>query len=210
MSICTGKWRARGGLVATVYEHHEGLSHPFTGRLDGKLVAWDSHGEVQGKPKPWDLHGRPGRPYRDPRDLMEYVGPLEEECLGEPQSLGDIVKNLSPVDLPDLRSGLFCAAETESHPYHSLAKALKDAYNQAAIGKGKERHADNQRFDEQPMFHHIANHGVGFATGQADKKATEAHGLPHDAARKELLGAIVYLAAAYIAWPEDGHNNREE
>jgi hypothetical protein len=44
--------------------------------------------------------------------------------------------------------------------------------------------------------------GMGYQTGQAMKKAQEAGGMvsrqQYEAARAELLGAINYLAAAYI------------
>ncbi len=44
--------------------------------------------------------------------------------------------------------------------------------------------------------------GMGYQTGQAMKKAQEAGGMvqrkQYDAAQAELLGAINYLAAAYI------------
>ena len=85
--------------------------------------------------------------------------------------------------------------------YESLRRVLDAAYEQAARGKGRERHAlDGAGFDNQPMQRLIDAHGLGFATGQACKKAEEADGLrSQDAARRELLGAIVYLAGA-IVW----------
>lgn len=83
--------------------------------------------------------------------------------------------------------------------YHELARILEDAYNQAALGKGKERHANDLPFHEQPMQTLIAAHGIGFATGQAAKKLEECHGLDVDAAIKELHGAIVYTAGAVYA-----------
>ena len=83
--------------------------------------------------------------------------------------------------------------------YESLRRTLDDAYEQAAYGKGAERHGNSHPFDRQPMQHLISDHGLGFATGQAAKKASEALGMDHGAARRELLGAIVYLAGA-IVW----------
>ena len=83
--------------------------------------------------------------------------------------------------------------------YESLRRTLDDAYEQAAHGKGAERHGNGLPFDRQPMQHLISDHGLGFATGQAAKKASEALGMDHGAARRELLGAIVYLAGA-IVW----------
>ena len=83
--------------------------------------------------------------------------------------------------------------------YASLADVLNRAFDQAARGKGAERHAQGQPFERQPMQDLIRLHGLGFATGQASKKAQEAHRLPRDRAVAELLGAINYLAGAIIA-----------
>lgn len=84
--------------------------------------------------------------------------------------------------------------------YEKLAAVLHRAYDQAARGKGKERHAQELPFHEQPMQAVIQLHGVGFATGQASKKASEALRLPTlERQVAELLGAIVYLSGAVIA-----------
>lgn len=83
--------------------------------------------------------------------------------------------------------------------YESLAAVLARAYAQASAGKGAQRHAQGQPFDRQPMQDLIRLHGVGFATGQASKKAQESQRLPRDRAVAELLGAINYLAGAVIA-----------
>lgn len=82
--------------------------------------------------------------------------------------------------------------------YESLAGVLQRALDQAQDGKGAERHANSLPFDKQPMQTIAAAHGVGFLTGQASKKAEEAHGLKHSAKIAELLGAINYLAGAVI------------
>lgn len=83
--------------------------------------------------------------------------------------------------------------------YECLAAVLADAYDQAAIGKGAQRHADGTAFDEQPMQQLIDLYGPGFALGQAAKKAQESQRMKPDAARRELLGAIVYLAGAIVS-----------
>lgn len=91
--------------------------------------------------------------------------------------------------------------------YESLANVLERAFDQAATGKGAERHADNKPFHQQPMQQIGDRRGVGFILGQADKKSEEAQGMASrgqvDAAVRELLGAIVYLAGAVI-WLERG------
>lgn len=92
--------------------------------------------------------------------------------------------------------------------YASLGLVLTRAYAQAATGKGAERHGQGQPFERQPMQDLIRLHGVGFATGQASKKAQEALRLPRARAVAELLGAINYLAGAVIAIEAgDTHHN---
>lgn len=86
--------------------------------------------------------------------------------------------------------------------YEKLATVLARAFDQAANGKGKERHADDKPFHEQPMQLIADKRGIGFILGQADKKSEEAQGMLNrgqkEACVKELLGAIVYLAGAVI------------
>lgn len=90
----------------------------------------------------------------------------------------------------------------QSPGYESLANVLHRAFQQAADGKGAERHANALPFDQQPMQSIAQKHGVGFLLGQADKKTFEAHGMvkrqQEDRAVHELLGAINYLAGAII------------
>jgi hypothetical protein len=84
--------------------------------------------------------------------------------------------------------------------YRSLSDVLARAFDQAAAGKGAERHGQGQPFDEQPMQQLIRLYGIGFALGQAAKKAQEAQRLPTvERQVAELLGAINYLAGAVIA-----------
>lgn len=83
--------------------------------------------------------------------------------------------------------------------YEPLMAVLVEAFDQAAHGKGKERHADAKPFVDQPMQQLIALYGPGFALGQAAKKSQESQRLPYERARAELLGAIIYTAGAIIA-----------
>lgn len=86
--------------------------------------------------------------------------------------------------------------------YERLAGVLGRAFHQAAHGKGRERHANDLPFHDQPMLQIARRRGIGFVLGQADKKSEEAQGMLErglaDAAVRELLGAIVYLAGAVI------------
>ena len=90
--------------------------------------------------------------------------------------------------------------------YESLQLVLKLAYEQAAQGKGKERHAGGRVFDNQPIMTIPSTMGgiagLGGLAYQVNKKTTEAVNMAVrgqiDAAQREFLGAINYLAAAYL------------
>ena len=86
--------------------------------------------------------------------------------------------------------------------YDKLFRVLMAALDQAASGKGKERHAsDGVAFEDQPMS--SINRTLNSVDGllyQAAKKAQESRRLPDGRAQAELLGAINYLAGAAIAY----------
>lgn len=86
----------------------------------------------------------------------------------------------------------------DTGPYSELARVLNAAYDQAAKGKGAERHATDKRFEDQPIMAIQELVGPGFALGQAIKKIQESQRMDAQAAQRELLGAINYLAAAYL------------
>ena len=94
-----------------------------------------------------------------------------------------------------------------SDAYAPLAAILSEPYDQAAKGKGKERHANDRDFIDQPIMEIGRMVGPGYQTGQAMKKAQEAVGMLRrgqpDRAVTELLGAINYLAAAVILIREE-------
>lgn len=83
--------------------------------------------------------------------------------------------------------------------YESLADVLRRAYEQAAVGKGQERHAQGEPFHRQVMQDGARRFGVGGLLFQAFKKSEESQRLQQDKAIAELLGAINYLAGAVIA-----------
>lgn len=100
-------------------------------------------------------------------------------------------------------SGEIIGALTANDPYAHLSAILGDAYNQAASGKGRQRHnARNVSFDRQPIMEIGRMCGLGYPTGQAQKKTQEAVSMfnrgDRHRAEAELLGAIVYLAAAVL------------
>lgn len=93
-------------------------------------------------------------------------------------------------------------AEATEVMYAPLKRVLMTAYNHAAVGKGRERHANGGDFLTQDIMAIARVHGIGFQTGQAEKKVRESHGMmergDYRLAKAELLGAINYLAAAYL------------
>lgn len=95
--------------------------------------------------------------------------------------------------------------------YEKLREVLEAAYDQAARGKGKERHAKDLPFHEQRM--QTISQLIGSERGMAYqicKKVVEGLDLPTpEARRRELLGAINYIAGVLIYWDqaENGENN---
>lgn len=83
--------------------------------------------------------------------------------------------------------------------YEQLAAVLQAAFDQAAKGKGAERHANDLPFHEQRMqsISSMLDSDAGMAY-QVCKKIAEARGMAHDARERELLGAIVYTAGMII------------
>lgn len=88
--------------------------------------------------------------------------------------------------------------------YVALDRVLKLALGQASSGKGAKRHGGGKSFEKQPMLE-ISRMLNGSPVGcmyQAMKKTQEASRMDNDAARRELLGAINYLAGAYLLLEE--------
>lgn len=84
--------------------------------------------------------------------------------------------------------------------YEHLAAILDEALAQAQSGKGKERHASGEPFEEQPIIQlgEWMGGSTAFCVGQACKKAIESTRLDDDGAERNLLGAMNYLAAAVM------------
>lgn len=83
--------------------------------------------------------------------------------------------------------------------YQKLQDVLNRAYEQAACGKGMDRHANfNEPFEDQQILEITRRIGMGYPLGQAVKKIYESERLPVDEAIDELLGAINYIAAGVI------------
>lgn len=83
--------------------------------------------------------------------------------------------------------------------YEQLAEVLDAALAQAQAGKGKERHAVGEPFQDQKIVQLCEWMGsTQGAVFQVSKKALESTRLDDEAAERELLGAINYAAAAVL------------
>jgi len=87
--------------------------------------------------------------------------------------------------------------------YSDLFEVLREALEQAQEGKGEARHGNGLSFTEQPALTITRAVGLGFPLGQAMKKIQESQRMDTDAAKRELLGAINYLAAAVLFLDEN-------
>lgn len=88
--------------------------------------------------------------------------------------------------------------------YERLAGVLALAFSQAAYGKGQRRHAtQGERFEDQVILQGAERFGIGAMLFQAFKKSEESQRLEISPAINELLGAIIYLAAAVIKHQDD-------
>jgi hypothetical protein len=99
--------------------------------------------------------------------------------------------------------------QMDAEGYNALAEILESAFIQASGGKGHERHATNNPFEDQPIMQItrlLGNHPVAALAYQVIKKTVEAGRLYHikgaDCAERELLGAMNYAAAAILRMRE--------
>jgi len=116
---------------------------------------------------------------------------------------------LSSLQTPEQKEAIKRECQHESN-YEPLRAVLDEAYEQAASGKGNERHANGKPFIQQPILE-IARMQDGTIAGhtfQVMKKAQEATRMAKnedvEKAIHELYGVIVYAAAAVILLQEGG------
>ncbi len=87
--------------------------------------------------------------------------------------------------------------------YNTLWRVYIAAYEQASEGKGRERHAEAGEPYEKQIICEVARRvGLGYPLGQAVKKVYESQRLGGVRGLDELLGAMNYLAAAFIVMQE--------
>lgn len=162
------------------YDRHTCKGNDIPPRLSRKVV------EEEGKPQEfgpftWSKTGGAG----DPPTLADLVQ-LNEEVSKIPQD-------------PAWRTSIPPEYPERVHGYESLEIVLYEAYQQAATGKGAARHGRGAAFDAQPTQTISALLGTdGGLAFQAMKKINEGMRLDPAAKKKELLGAINYIASIII------------
>ena len=97
------------------------------------------------------------------------------------------------------------AEQTDEVPgYEGLRRVTSLAYDQASKGKGKRRHNSvvPKPFDRQPICEIGRMVGTGYNAGQIMKKIQESKAMADrgdfEAAKAEILGAIVYSASMFM------------
>jgi hypothetical protein len=148
-----------------------------------------------------------------PNDLVsEYVAPRTDDAEFQAEVLrGRPASHCTISYIEKAEPDKYGQSIHGGNGYGPLASILQEAYEQAAGGKGKERHANGKPFLDQPIMEIARMVGVGFQTGQVQKKVQEATSMfgrgQAEAAVRELLGAINYAAAAIILIREQQENS---
>lgn len=177
-----------GGIAYPWHSESNQSSYTASGQLHaGSETAGDLIAEWQDEPAPVSplVVTRDGKPVEDQaQDIRDF----KEACrrAAEP-SAGPILLDWSATASPE---------------YAPLAAILQEAYDQAAQGKGYDRHDNGEPFTDQRAISIGRKVGPGFLLGQSLKKTEEAATMiskgQSASAIRELLGAINYAAAAVL------------
>jgi len=203
MKIEAGKFYRNGfGAVLGPIVKPKGPSsmlYPFAVRDGASWTTWDERGRYNvGTTTNYDLVEEVAAPELD----GEQMDAAQIEALAQGYAVMPNPLQLIEVDATTICDTVREPSDFAEVGYEPLAGVLREAHDQAAIGKGKERHANAKPFTEQPILAIGRMCGLGYHTGQIQKKVQEAgsmHARGHnDAAIAELLGAINYSAAAIL------------
>ena len=149
----------------------------------------------------------------EPKEVITGFGPngpvinnITADSLRIKNSVGSVLGgSVSRKDFEGKAAGS-CNAEMKNvrEGYSPLANVLAKALDQAQNGKGNQRHqVGSTSFVDQPICSLTRLYGLAYPFGQAAKKVHEVGQLERKEAKlAEVLGAINYLAAAYIVISE--------
>ncbi len=177
--------------VAALEEFHGGEFFPSPGGGVENHSTLTAIAELLGSVK--------GMPFKNLITTVETVRDAHRDAMAQ---LEERFEDPPILPLPgpgDFVQSLLC----DDPQYDSLSVVLGKAMLQASEGKGKERHArPGVPFEKQKICENARRVGLGSPLGQAIKKTEESLRLG-DRGPAELLGAINYLAAAYIVMEEE-------
>lgn len=185
--------KQQGDKTLRVRLFYEGLGEKLTGQPDindFRNTSYHTGGYVPPEAD-CDRHGLQELLNRS--SIVPGVDTVAESPIAVPEQASPAL------DLSDLAQEFTKALRSNGHPYHSLATTLLGAFEQAAMGKGKERHANDLPFVDQKILRLPAQQGhPGGLIYQVAKKALESERMAPDARIRELNGVIVYASAAII------------
>jgi hypothetical protein len=106
---------------------------------------------------------------------------------------------------PPVNPGITVARLEDPAVLHPLKPVFADCLDQVRFGKGQRHGGDAKPFLEQSWAIVAKSHGLGFLTGQAQKKLVEAMESGHqhlnpEAFERELLGSMAYLGMAVLEY----------
>ena len=137
-----------------------------------------------------------GEPYDQAQRAAEYIQQLENEIRDLNVDRASATPTLEP--------------RPKADQYGVLTKELNNVADQAINGNGHARHATPEPFERQSSMEisrRLSKHTAGAPLFQVVKKVYESGRLDHDAAIKELQGAIIYLTMAITILREDKDKN---
>jgi len=191
------RWRTRCGdvvRIGSIDGHHDFPVNLLSDRTGEDVGSCGKNG------KAWGDLGDAGDSSDDLTHLLpdEPAKSVETPAEQEGEEVKPVAFGVDIASKPD-RSMLTIEVPKG---YEKLLNVLVAALDQAANGKGKDRHASaGVQFEDQPMS--SISRTLGSVDGmlyQASKKAGESRRLQDGRAQAEILGAINYLAGVHIAY----------
>lgn len=134
--------------------------------------------------------------------VIQGYGP-KEETLGQAPSAQEVRRKRYEDEMWEVApSAQQEAAATCALGFEDLRRVLDQAFEQSAKGKGQVRHGRGRPFTAQPIMTLGRLTGPAGPAYQVMKKVQEALGMvargESEAAKVELLGAIIYAAGAVL------------
>lgn len=166
------------------------------------------------------------------RNISEIDSFIEEQAAKKPEDLNSLnvvfdawvkwinentnIENQNPTPINAIRRAFYAGFDAsaivriENANTHPLQEAFDACIQQVTKGKGERHGGDATPFFDQPWYSIAKQTGPTGLIFQSMKKAGEACGKPdQETFERELLGAIVYAAMAYLYTQKHGFKNGE-